>query len=218
MIPEDPAGPPPAETPPERLTVGPGTVVRLRYRATDAEGAPIPAEDDEVDVLFGYGLLLPALERALEGRRAGARVETTLTPDEAFGERDEAAVLDLERGELPADAREGDRFEVDGPEGARLVLQVLELDDEHAVVDLNHPLAGQEVTFRLDVVAVRAASRAELDAAERRLEGASSPAPPADSALIPASRLLSPGARRYESGPPAERRRPSPRRTRRRRP
>lgn len=210
-----------APGPPDALTalpVGPGVVVRVRYRATDAEGEPILGDAEELDAVVGYGQLLPAIERALDAKAAGDRVELTLTPADAFGERDEGAVLELERDELPADACPGDRYEVEAGDGTRHVLQVLEVADDHAIVDLNHPLAGQEVTFRLELLAVRAATAAELAAAEARLEAGPAGAGSDDSGLIPAERLLRPGGRRYESAPPAGRRGASAGRPRRRRP
>jgi FKBP-type peptidyl-prolyl cis-trans isomerase SlyD len=176
--------------------IGPAMWVRLRYSARDADGEAVEDLEPELAYVHGYGALLPRLEMALDGHHATERVMVTLPPEEAFGRRREEAVLELDRGEFPDDVAAGDRFEVEADDGAVLVLRVLEVGAEAIVVDANHPLAGQPVTFNLEVLEVRPASAEELASAERALEAAD----PAQGPLIPAASLLRGGSRRYEQG------------------
>jgi FKBP-type peptidyl-prolyl cis-trans isomerase SlyD len=177
--------------------LGPGVWTRLRYRVFDAEGEALEAEAVETGCVFGYGVLLPALERALEGKTAGARCSVALNPKDAFGKRDPARCLEVERTEFPPDVAPGDRFDAEQDDGTPLVLQVLEVSENAVVLDLNHPLAGQRVRFEVQVLEARPATREELDLAEAALldppeEASGGPPEP----LIHPARLLRRGSRR----------------------
>jgi FKBP-type peptidyl-prolyl cis-trans isomerase SlyD len=152
-------------------SVGPEVVVRLAYRLYDAEGelveAPGPAE--AMEFLFGVGQAPAALERALDGLRVGQSRRVLLPPEEAFGARDEAALIEVDANELPPGAGPGDEFEADREDGQTVFLRVVELEQGVARLDANHPLAGQTVTLELSVLETRAASSEELRAAELAL-------------------------------------------------
>jgi FKBP-type peptidyl-prolyl cis-trans isomerase SlyD len=183
----------------EEFQIGPGMWVRLRYAVFDEDGEAVEDLEPELDYVHAHGVLLPRLERALEGQRPGARISVKLPPGDAFGRRREEAVLELARDEFPEDVAPGDRFDVEADDGALLVLRVLEVTPEGVVADANHPLAGQTVTFQLLVLEVRPATAAELRRAEAALNGSD----PADGPLLPVASLLRGGSRRYEQGPRA---------------
>jgi len=177
--------------------VGPGMWVRIRYTARDADGELVEDLEPELGYVHGYGALLLPLEQALDGHRSGERVVATLPPEEAFGKRREEAVLEVAREEFPDDVQPGDRFDVESDDGKMLVLRVLDVHPDAVVADTNHPLAGQSVTFQLELLEVRPATAEELALAEAALEDPS----PADGPLIPAARLLRGGSKRYEQDP-----------------
>lgn len=192
--------------------VGPGTVVRLAYEVFDADGDRVDGSEPAapIEFVFGYGTLLPAIERAIEGLSAGDQRSLLLRPDAAYGRRDPRAVLELARDEFPEGVQPGDRFELENESGGLLVLKVLDVDDDRVVLDLNHPLAGQRVKIEVTVEDVRPATADELDRAERLLSAAQATEPeigrssslgrfgPRSPALIPLERLLEGGCRRYE--------------------
>jgi FKBP-type peptidyl-prolyl cis-trans isomerase SlyD len=151
--------------------VGPETWVEVSYSVLDADGQLVE-EGAENGFVFGRGQLLAGLERALEGGAAGDRRSVELDETRAFGRRDEAAVLEVDRSEFPPDAAPGDRFEVENEHGALLVFRVLDVGPEAVVVDLNHPLAGQRVRFELLIRSVRPATDSEIEAAEKALASA----------------------------------------------
>lgn len=177
--------------------LGPGVWTRLRYRVFDAEGEALEADAVETGCVFGYGALLPALEAALEGKETGARCSVVLAPKDAFGKRDPARRLEVERDEFPPDVAPGDRFDAEQEDGTPLVLQVLEVSETEVVLDLNHPLAGQRVRFEVEVLEARPASQKELDLAEAALLDPPEEAPggPMEPLIHPA-RLLRRGSRR----------------------
>jgi len=175
--------------------LGPGVWTRIRYTVFDAEGEVVEGMPAEVGLVFGFGVLLPALEQALAGARAGSRLSVELAPSEAYGERDPRAQLEIDRDEFPPDVASGDRFEVERDDGIPSVLQVLEVTPDAVVVDLNHPLAGQRVRYELEVIEARAATEDELILAEEALEEDADPAPEPPGGLIPVAGLLRRGVR-----------------------
>jgi FKBP-type peptidyl-prolyl cis-trans isomerase SlyD len=162
--------------------------VRLKVRIHDAEGAPAEDEPSETSFVFGYGALLPAVEAGIAGLPVGAKKSLTLKPEDAFGERDPKATLEVLRDEFPEDVAEGDVFDAedDDAPGGLVLLRVLEVTPESVVLDRNHPLAGQKVRFDLEILEVRPADEAEISAAEAAL---AADEPPEES-LIPAASLL----------------------------
>lgn len=186
----------------EAFQIGPEMWVRLRVTIFDAEGEAVQDEPSESAFVFGLGSLLPALEVAIEGLPAGARKSVTLKPQQAFGERDPKAVLEVLRDEFPEDVAPGDVFDAEEEDaeeapGGMVSLRVLEVTPETVLLDRNHPLAGQKVRFDVEVLEVRPAEEAELAAAEQAVDG---PKPPQET-LIPAASLLRGGTRRYEKDP-----------------
>jgi FKBP-type peptidyl-prolyl cis-trans isomerase SlyD len=177
--------------------VGPGMWVRVRYAARDADGELVEDFEPELGYVHGYGALLESLEAALDGHRSGERLVATLPPEEAFGKRNEEAVIEVAREEFPEDVQAGDRFDVESDDGKVLVLRILDVHPDAVIADTNHPLAGQAVTFHLELLEVRPATAEELARAEAALEDPE----PADGPLIPAARLLRGGSKRYEQDP-----------------
>jgi len=176
-------------------SVGPEVVVRLEYRLFDAEGELVeaPGADEPMEFIFGMGQAPVAIERAIDGLRVGQSRLVQLSPAEAFGPRDEAAMISVEASELPAGAGPGDEFEAEREDGETVFLRVVELEDGVAYLDSNHPLAGQHVALELTVLELRAASSEELREAELGLAQAD----PANIPDVLASSLL----RRARSNP-----------------
>jgi FKBP-type peptidyl-prolyl cis-trans isomerase SlyD len=172
---------------PTTFQVGPDTVVHFSYQLFDAEGECVEGDDGaEFSFLFGYGQLAPALENALLGMQPQQRKRVRLSPEQAFGARDPERVLELDRDGFPPDIAPGDEFEAENEEGDAVTLAILDVDAERVVVDLNHPLAGQDVELLLCVQAVRPALSAEIAEAISMLEAEPKPV----QGLLPATRLL----------------------------
>lgn len=171
-------------------------LVRLAYSVFDAEGELVEAPDQRAEILFGFGQLLPQLERGIEGLAPGQSRTLRLAPESAYGRRDPQGILEVDRSEFPDDVAPGDRYEVENEQGAVLVLKVLEVLPDAVVVDTNHPLADQEVRFEVRVEEVRPATEAEIEARVRALEDPTSA--PAPLNLISPERLLRRTRRDYD--------------------
>ncbi|BBO55461.1 MAG: peptidylprolyl isomerase [Cobetia sp.] len=141
-------------------------VVSLHYTLRTADGTVLDSslEREPMDYLHGHDNILAALESALEGCDVGDRKVVNLTPAEGFGERDEGLVQYFGRDAFgPGEINAGMRFQARTPEGQRSVT-VLEVGEQQVKVDANHPLAGQALSWEVEVLEVRDATRAELSA------------------------------------------------------
>jgi FKBP-type peptidyl-prolyl cis-trans isomerase SlyD len=147
------------------MEVARDTVVSLELELADLWGNLIQRSDAPVHYLHGgHGDLLPALERALEGKRAGEGLTLRLEPEEAFGEYDADLLRVESRAKFPAELAVGMQFEgVPGGEQDGVIYAVTDIADDRVVLDGNHPLAGIAIEFRCKVRDVRAATPREIE-------------------------------------------------------
>lgn len=169
--------------------VGPDTVVEFTYDLYDAEGELVEsgAEDAAVSLLWGYGQAVPSLEAALAGLVAGQRKRISLRAEEAFGARDEQAIIAVDRDEVPATVAVGDELEAESERGGVVSLRVLEVTEDAVILDTNHPLAGQQISLEVSVVGVRVATQDEISVAAADLLSRQTTQ---GDVLLPAARLL----------------------------
>ncbi|WP_335917343.1 peptidylprolyl isomerase [Shewanella chilikensis] len=141
------------------------SAVTIHYRLTDAKGQLIESsfEADPMVYLHGMENLIPGLEKALEGKSKGDTLEVTIESEEAYGPYHDGL-----RQEVPLEAFgdiqdivPGMRFIAETEMGQRPV-QVTEVLDNSVIVDGNHPLAGQSLTFNVEVMDVREATAEEI--------------------------------------------------------
>jgi FKBP-type peptidyl-prolyl cis-trans isomerase SlyD len=139
--------------------------VSLDYVLRDGEGKLLDssASSGAMRYLHGARNLMPALENALSGLEAGARIEVEIPQADGFGERDEARVVEVPRSQLPAHAEVGARLTAQDDKGRSFSLTILELGEETARLDGNHPLAGMDLVFDVTVLKVEAATPEEIE-------------------------------------------------------
>jgi len=142
-----------------------GRVVSVAYTLKDADGAVLDSSDSSgpMRYLHGSGTTLPGLEKALVGLEPGDKVVAEVPCAEAFGERDESRMLEVPRQQMPAEAEVGAVVTAVNQQGQSMNLLVIHLDDEIARLDGNHPLAGKDLVFDLEVLDVAAATPSELE-------------------------------------------------------
>ena len=123
----------------------------------DAQGVQLSAPSDISYLHGGYGHMLDALERAIEGKGAGESVLVQLEPEQAFGEYD-AELIRIEPVERYGD---GVAVGMQVEEGETLYT-VTDVEAGSVVLDGNHPLAGMALRFSVVILTVRAASPEEI--------------------------------------------------------
>ena len=119
--------------------------------------------------IYGVGMMLPKFEENLFGLQVGDTFDFTINNEDAYGEYDDDSVLDLERSIFEIDGKldeemifEGNVVPLMDNEGNRVNAQVVTITDTHVTVDLNHPLAGENLHFKGSVLEVREATEKEL--------------------------------------------------------
>lgn len=149
------------------LKVAPDMMVKLAYRLYDQDGKLVEAtpRDAPVEYVHGFAKLIPGLDAGVTGARVGEKRRLELVPDEAFGEIDEEALLEVDRDELTDDVEVGDVVVAEAPDGKNVAWTVREITDDLVIVDVNHPLAGQCVSIEVTVLSIRPATDAELEGA-----------------------------------------------------
>lgn len=146
------------------MKIAKGCRVVLRYELFDREGELLESseEGEPMEYVQGGEEVAPAIERALAGKQEGDRVRVTLPPEDAFGVVDPGLIVSVPRSEIPAEytlsVGEYLPVELEGtPEDMgdeEVEFRIVEVGEDEVVLDANHPLAGEIVTFALEVVSV----------------------------------------------------------------
>jgi len=152
------------------MQIAKNAVVSFLYHVATAEGETVDQSKDgePLTYLHGTAQIIPGLEEALLGKQKGDHVETTVAPERAYGVYDKELDLSLPAEAFPAEARTelapGFRFMAEHPhkEGEQIMFTVHAVQGDLVMISGNHPLAGQTLLFKVDVVDVRAASAEEL--------------------------------------------------------
>jgi len=135
-----------------------GSYVRVGFRGALADGGVFDSVDVTEPRAFrvGAGTVLPAFEAALLGMSPGERRSFVLRPEEAYGARDPSRWRDLPRAALPlaATPQIGDILGVTTDSGLFAPVTVATVHDDRVEIDLNHPLAGRELHYVVDVIDV----------------------------------------------------------------
>jgi FKBP-type peptidyl-prolyl cis-trans isomerase SlyD len=142
------------------MKIAKDSVVSIHYTLKDSAGAVLDSSSgaEPLAYLHGNGNLVPGLEAALEGKAQGAKLEVTVAPAEGYGPRDEKLVQKVPKRMFEGGVDIGMRFHA-GPS----VVTVTHIQGDMVTVDANHPLAGQDLHFSVEVMDVRAASEEELE-------------------------------------------------------
>jgi FKBP-type peptidyl-prolyl cis-trans isomerase SlyD len=140
-------------------------VVTIHYTLTDKAGEILDTSSgqDPLSYLHGRGNIIIGLERALEGKKTGEKLRVTIAPKDGYGEIDESLVMQIPRSAFKdiKHLEAGMQFQIKGNEGPRVVT-VTDIQEAEVTVDGNHPLAGEELTFDVEITGVREATEEEL--------------------------------------------------------
>lgn len=141
------------------------TYVAIEYTLTlDSEEVVDQSQPGEpFGFIFGAGLVIPGLEKGLEGMEQGQSAKLTVEAEEGYGQPREELFRELPREHFPPDAEIEPNmiFEADGPHGP-VRFRVESVNDDVVVANLNHPLAGERLHFDLKVTEVREPTAEEL--------------------------------------------------------
>lgn len=149
-------------------------VVSIHFGVAEVDGSPLDSTENgaPLDFIQGSGYLVPGLEAELEGKTVGDKFDVKLDAKDAYGEFQDVLVQ-----QVPLDLFEGDEtvevgmsFQADTDQGPRTV-EVTDVTDGMVSIDANHPLAGMNLQFVGEIVAIREATAEELEHGHLHEEG-----------------------------------------------
>lgn len=134
-----------------------GDTVRVHYRGTLSDGTQFDSSEGREPLEFevGSGQVIPGFDAAVRDIEPGESATVTIVAAEAYGERADEALqtfpLDFFGGQVP---EVGWAVELEDQNGQRVPATVAEVTDESVVLDFNHPLAGNDLTFEITLVEI----------------------------------------------------------------
>ena len=135
-----------------------GDTVQIHYTGRLEDGTVFDSSQDREPLSFtlGEGKVIPGFENAVEGMETGEKKTTTIPSEEAYGPRREELLMNVPREQVPdgIDPEPGQRLRMQSGDGRTFDVTVAEATGEQLVLDANHPLAGEDLTFDIELVEV----------------------------------------------------------------
>lgn len=135
-----------------------GDTVHVHYRGTLDDGSEFDSSEGGEPIVFtlGAGEVIPGFESAIEGMNTGDKKTERIEANNAYGDRREELVFTVPREQMPEgeDIEVGDMLKVGFPDGSSAAVQVAGVETDSVTLDANHPLAGKNLTFELELVAI----------------------------------------------------------------
>lgn len=141
-------------------------VATLNYTLKDEDGNIIDeSKDGSFSYLHGANNIIPGLEKALEGKQAGDQINVVIEPKDAYGERNLEKIERVPKDMFPPDSeiKEGMQFEGQSAQGEPIIITVTAIEGDEVIIDGNHPMAGIQLNFEVDITDVRFASEEEIE-------------------------------------------------------
>ncbi|MEQ5802659.1 peptidylprolyl isomerase [Halomonas sp. H10-9-1] len=148
------------------MQIAQNSVVAFHYTLTNNAGEVLDSSEgrEPLTYLHGAGNIIPGLEKELEGRTAGDKLNATVAPAEGYGEKQEQLVQEVPRDAFQGveNIEPGMQFQAQ-TQGGPLMVTVTQVSGDTVTVDGNHPLAGQTLNFDVEIASVREASEEEIE-------------------------------------------------------
>ena len=151
-----------AEETPAASTIQDHMDVNLEYTLT-VDGAVVDSTDGKSPFHYVHGQqqIIPGLERQLAGLHVGDTKELTVSPEEGYGPVDPAAVVEVPKTQLPKDVTPTIGMVLRGvnPDGHSFSAKITQMKENAVIMDLNHPLAGKTLNFKVKVIGIAPAAQ-----------------------------------------------------------
>ena len=137
------------------MTINENSNVKVHYtgRLEDNTVFDSSVTREPLSVELGKGLLIPGFEKGLQGMKVGEKKTITIPSEEAYGPVRPEMVQEVEKQFVPEGVEVGAQLSAEGPMGP-IIVTVTEVKDETVMLDANHPLAGKDLIFDLEVVEI----------------------------------------------------------------
>jgi len=136
-----------------------GDAVRVHYTGTLEDGTTFDTSigSDPLEFTLGEGSMIPGFEQAVYGLKVGQSKTVTIPAEEAYGLYNDELLLVFSREQLPAgiNPEVGQELQMQTTDGRIVTVPVIEVSEETITVDANHPLAGKDLTFEIELVEIK---------------------------------------------------------------
>ena len=137
-----------------------GDKVKVHYTGTLKDGTVFDSsrEREPIEFTLGDGQLIPGFEKAVIGMSEGDSTTVDIPSDEAYGERREDLEIEVAKAELPDEVEPeiGVQLQVKQNDSGRAIpVRISKISDEKVTLDANHPLAGKDLTFEIELVEIQ---------------------------------------------------------------
>lgn len=135
-----------------------GDSVKIHYKGTLEDGTVFDSSEghDPLGFKIGAGEVIVGFEEAVTGMTVGEKKNVLIPADKAYGQPQKEMIIQAPINQIPADLNPeiGQKLEMGGPNGELLAVEVVELTDEYITLDANPPLAGKDLTFDIELMAI----------------------------------------------------------------
>lgn len=135
-----------------------GDTVRIHYNGTLADGQSFDSSEgrEPLEFTVGSGQIIQGLDAAMPGMQVGEKKTVEVPADQAYGQVNPEAKQTVPRKDVPEDIPldPGTQLQVQTPEGQVMPVTVVEANEEQVILDANHPLAGRDLTFEIELVEI----------------------------------------------------------------
>lgn len=134
-----------------------GNTVEVHYTGKFIDGEVFDSSEGKDPLQFevGSGQIIPGFETAILGKQIGDKVTVSVSPEQAYGPVREDLIVEVPADKMPGEVEVGQLLQADGGDGQVVQVIVKEVKEEVVVIDGNHPLAGRDLIFEIEVVSIQ---------------------------------------------------------------
>lgn len=135
-----------------------GDTVKVHYKGTLSDNSVFDSSEgrDPLEFTIGSEQVIPGFDSAVNGMKKGDKKTITIQSSDAYGEHRAELIINIDRERLPEDLEPeiGRQLQLSGPEGQTAIMTIVDFSDTAITLDANHPLAGKDLTFEIELVGV----------------------------------------------------------------
>lgn len=135
-----------------------GDKVKIHYTGTLADGKVFDSSEgrNPLEFTLGKGEVIPGFEAAVIGMNAGESKSAQIPAEEAYGQHREELIMEVEKKQVPEDLNPevGQSLQLKRGDGQEITVMITEVGEEYITLDANHPLAGKDLTFEIQLVEI----------------------------------------------------------------
>jgi peptidylprolyl isomerase len=133
-----------------------GNIVSVKYTGKLPNGEIFDTSEgrDPLKFQVGSGQIIPGFENAILGKNIGDKVTVNINPEEAYGEVREDLIVKVPMEQMPGEVEVGQSLQAQADNGQAVNVIIKEVNEDHVIIDGNHPLAGEELVFEIEVLEI----------------------------------------------------------------